>query len=163
RPHRPRPRGQGPGPGHHARGAARPLRAPVRHEGPRHRRTLNRRTSSLVESRFVTSRVPTGLARLDDMLGGGLLPGTLAVVYGATGMGKTHLGLTCAEHGQRAEGARGVIFDMNGRGDSQQHAAYADRLFGWTLGEWTHTVPPMSDPYPPATQVAAHYSNALRW
>ena len=27
------------------------------------------------------------------MLGGGLLPGTLTVVYGATGIGKTHLGL----------------------------------------------------------------------
>jgi len=62
------------------------------------------------------------------MLGGGLLPGTLAVVYGATGIGKTHLGLTFAEHGRTADGARGVIFDMNGRGDSQQHAEYAERL-----------------------------------
>lgn len=97
------------------------------------------------------------------MLGGGLLPGTLAVVYGATGIGKTHLGLTFAAHGQQADAARGVIFDMNGRGDSQQHAEYAARLFDWTLEEWTHTVPPMSDPYPPAGQMAAHYSNALRW
>jgi KaiC/GvpD/RAD55 family RecA-like ATPase len=112
----------------------------------------------------VTARVPTGIARLDDMLGGGLLPGTLAVVYGATGIGKTHLGLTFAAHGQQADGARGVIFDMNGRGDSQQHAEYAARLFDWTLEEWTHTVPPMSAPYPPAGQMAAaHYSNALRW
>src|SRR5436305_1136110 len=37
------------------------------------------------------------------MLGGGLLPGTLAVVYGATGIGKTHLGLTFADHGRVAE------------------------------------------------------------
>jgi RecA/RadA recombinase len=111
----------------------------------------------------VTSRVLTGIAKLDDMLGGGLLPGTLAVVYGATGIGKTHLGLTFADHGQRADGARGLVFDMNGRGDSQQHAEYATRLFGWTLGEWTHAVPPMSDPYPPPGQMAAHYSNAFRW
>ena len=34
------------------------------------------------------------------MLGGGLLPGTLTVVYGATGIGKTHLGLTFADHGR---------------------------------------------------------------
>ena len=35
------------------------------------------------------------------MLGGGLLPGTLTVVYGATGIGKTHLGLTFAHQGGR--------------------------------------------------------------
>jgi hypothetical protein len=50
------------------------------------------------------------------------------VVYGATGIGKTHLGLTFADHGHRADGARGLVFDMNGRGDSQQHAEYAERL-----------------------------------
>ena len=63
------------------------------------------------------------------MLGGGLLPGTLTVVYGATGIGKTHLGLTVADHGRVANGARGVVLDMNGRGDSQQHDEYAARLF----------------------------------
>jgi KaiC/GvpD/RAD55 family RecA-like ATPase len=111
----------------------------------------------------VTARVSTGVSRLDEMLGGGLLPGTLAVVYGATGIGKTHLGLTFAAHGRVADGHRGLIFDMNGRGDSQQHAEYAARLFGWSLGEWTHTVAPMSDPYPPPGQMAAYYSNAFRW
>ena len=60
------------------------------------------------------------------MLGGGLLPGTLTVVYGATGIGKTHLGLTFADHGRAADGARGIVLDMNGRGDSQQHDEYAD-------------------------------------
>src|SRR5207245_11206228 len=114
-------------------------------------------------TRGVTSRVSTGVPRLDEMLGGGLLPGTLAVVYGATGIGKTHLGLTFADHGRVAEAERGVIFDMNGRGDSQRHAEYAERLFGWRLGEWTHAVPPMTDPYPPPAQMAAYYSNAFRW
>jgi len=116
-----------------------------------------------VISTLVTSRVSTGLSKLDAMLGGGLLPGTLAVVYGATGIGKTHLGLTFAAHGEAADGARGVVFDMNGRGDSQQHDEYAARLFGWALRPWTHTVTPMSDPYPPVEQMQAFYSNALRW
>jgi KaiC/GvpD/RAD55 family RecA-like ATPase len=111
----------------------------------------------------MTARASTGLERLDAMLGGGLLPGTLTVVYGATGIGKTHLGLTFADHGTIADGARGVVVDMNGRGDSQQHAEYAERLFRWSLRPWTHTVTPMSDPYPPADQMAASYSNALRW
>ena len=69
----------------------------------------------------MTTRVSTGSPRLDEMLGGGLLPGTLTVVYGATGIGKTHLGLSFGHHGLRAEGAPGLVFDMNVRGDSQQH------------------------------------------
>lgn len=97
------------------------------------------------------------------MLGGGLLPGTLAVVYGATGIGKTHLGLTFAHHGRIADGAPGLVFDMNGRGDSQQHDAYARRLFRWPLGRWTHSVPPMADPFPPDGQLEACYSDAFPW
>ncbi|MBI2529395.1 MAG: recombinase RecA [Candidatus Rokubacteria bacterium] len=111
----------------------------------------------------MTTRVSTGLARLDDMLGGGLLPGTLTVAYGATGIGKTHLGLTFGSHGRVADGAPGLVFDMNARGDSQQHHAYAARLFGWDLRRWTHTVTPMTDPYPPAEQMRAFYCDALPW
>jgi RecA/RadA recombinase len=111
----------------------------------------------------VTTRVSTGLQQLDAMLGGGLLPGTLTVVYGATGIGKTHLGLTFADHGRAVDGARGVVIDMNGRGDSQQHDEYARRLFAWDLRTWRHTVTPMSDPYPPAAEMAAFYTNALPW
>jgi RecA/RadA recombinase len=111
----------------------------------------------------VTERVSTGIPTLDAMLGGGLLPGTLTVVYGATGIGKTHLGLTFADHGRIADGARGVVLDLNGRGDSQQHDEYAARLFDWQLVPWTHTVTPMADPYPSPAQMEAHYSNALPW
>jgi RecA/RadA recombinase len=117
----------------------------------------------MLESALVTERTSTGIAKLDDMLGGGLLPGTLTVVYGATGIGKTHLGLTFADRGLAADGARGVILDLNGRGDSQQHDEYAGRLFRWALRPWTHAVPPMADPYPSAEDMAAHYSNALPW
>lgn len=97
------------------------------------------------------------------MLGGGLLPGTLAVVYGATGIGKTHLGLTFCHHGRHADGAPGLVFDMNGRGDSQRHAEYAERLFNWRLGRWTHTVLPMAHPFPPTGEMDAYYSDAFPW
>lgn len=74
-----------------------------------------------------------GIAPLDEHLGGGLLPGTLTVVAGATGIGKTQLGLHFANQGRRQEGRPGIVFDMASRGDSQNHAGYAHDLFDWEL------------------------------
>ncbi len=79
------------------------------------------------------ARLSTGVPGLDELLGGGLLPGTLAVASGATGIGKTQLGLQFAQAGHGQEGARGIIFDMCSRGDSQNHADYARRMFDWQL------------------------------
>jgi KaiC/GvpD/RAD55 family RecA-like ATPase len=79
------------------------------------------------------SRLRTGIDRLDEILGGGLIPGTLTVVLGATGIGKTQLGLQFARHGELQEGERGILFDLTSRGDSQNHLEYARRLFGWDL------------------------------
>lgn len=80
-------------------------------------------------------RLQTGIAELDELLGGGLIPGTLTVVMGATGIGKTQLGLSFAHQGQQQEGETGVLFDMTTRGDSQNHRDYAERLFDWILSE----------------------------
>jgi KaiC/GvpD/RAD55 family RecA-like ATPase len=111
----------------------------------------------------MAARTSTGIQKLDDMLGGGLLAGTLCVVYGATGIGKTHLGVHFAHAGQAAEGTLGILFDMNARGDSQQHHEYAARLYGWKLRRWTHTVTPMTEPLPSPEQMAARYCDALPW
>lgn len=81
----------------------------------------------------MTARLSTGVAGLDELLGGGLLPGTLTVLVGATGIGKTQLGIQFANAGLRQEGRRGVLFDMASRGDSQNHAGYAQRLSDWQL------------------------------
>ncbi|SFI59811.1 RAD55 family ATPase [Planctomicrobium piriforme] len=85
-------------------------------------------------------RHSTGIADLDEMLGGGLIPGTLTVVLGATGIGKTQLGLQYLHQGKAQEGEPGVLFDLTSRGDSQNHAEYAERMFGWKLrdrpAEW---------------------------
>lgn len=77
----------------------------------------------------MTARQTTGVEGLDDLLGGGLLPGTLTVVVGATGIGKTQLGLQFAQAGVAQEQRRGVVFDCSSRGDSQNHSAYAQRMF----------------------------------
>jgi hypothetical protein len=81
----------------------------------------------------VFERLSTGVPGLDDLLGGGLIPGTLAVVVGATGIGKTQLALQFAQRGAAQEGRRGIIFDMSARLDSQSHADYARRMFDWPL------------------------------
>src|SRR5437868_14142268 len=84
------------------------------------------------------NRLSTGISALDDLLGGGILPGTLTVVAGATGIGKTQLGLHFANAGAAQERERGIIFDMTARGDSQNQDEYASRLFDWRL---THETP----------------------
>ncbi len=81
------------------------------------------------------SRLSSGIDELDVALGGGFLPGKLAVAVGATGIGKTQLGLQFAQAGLMQEGRRGIVMDMTSRGDSQNHREYAERMFGWELVE----------------------------
>jgi KaiC/GvpD/RAD55 family RecA-like ATPase len=78
-------------------------------------------------------RLSTGVEGLDELLGGGLVPGTLTVVVGATGIGKTQLALQFANQGWHQEGHRGIVFDMSARLDPQSHAQYAARMFDWPL------------------------------
>lgn len=86
-------------------------------------------------------RLSTGIAGLDERLGGGLLPGTLTVVAGATGVGKTQLGVHFAAAGNNSEPRRGVFCDLATRGDAQGHAAYAARIAGWSLATATTDAP----------------------
>src|SRR5581483_3472466 len=79
------------------------------------------------------ARLSTGVRGIDELLGGGLIPGTLTVVVGATGIGKTQFGLQFANAGGDQERKRGIIFDCSSRGDSQSHAEYARRMFDWRL------------------------------
>jgi KaiC/GvpD/RAD55 family RecA-like ATPase len=87
----------------------------------------------VVDATFSRPRLSTGIEGLDERIGGGLLPGTLTVVVGATGIGKTQFGLQFANAGLAAEGSRGIVFDMCSRGDSQNHAQYARRMFDWAM------------------------------
>ncbi len=91
---------------------------------------------------MLTGRQGFGIDELDRRLGGGLLAGTLTVVAGATGTGKTQLGLRWADAGLGAEGHRGVLCDLTSRGDSQNHVGYASRLFGWPLHDYPVSLTP---------------------
>lgn len=99
---------------------------------------------------MTAQRLSTGVDGLDELLGGGLLPGTLTVLAGATGIGKTQFGVQFSHAGQRQEGRRGIIFDMACRGDAQSHADYARRMFDWQLIKAeAGRAPPLDDFFAP--------------
>ena len=87
------------------------------------------------------TRQKFGYDRLDSLLGGGLLPGTLTVIAGATGAGKTQLGLAWGHEGLKSEGRLGSIMDLTSRGDSQNHAGYLADRYGIDLSVFDGTVP----------------------
>ena len=73
-----------------------------------------------------SDRISTGVPQLDEHLGGGFIPGTMSVILGATGIGKTQLGTHFCQHDAENPG---VIFDMSARGDGQNHFGYAERMY----------------------------------
>ena len=82
-----------------------------------------------------------GYEPLDSLLGGGLLPGTLTVIAGATGAGKTQLGLSWAHQGLKADGHLGSVMDLTSRGDSQNHAGYLADRYGLDLSVFAGNIP----------------------
>ncbi len=69
------------------------------------------------------------------------MPGTLTVLAGATGVGKTQLGLRWADQGGVVDGHRGLVCDLTSRGDAQNHADYARDQFGWDLSAFPIDAP----------------------
>ena len=83
----------------------------------------------------IDKRLSTGVPGLDEKLGGGLLPDTMTVLVGSSGIGKTQFGLQFLHASRSPDERPGVIYDLTTRGDSQNHAEYARRLFDRTLRE----------------------------
>jgi DNA repair protein RadB len=59
-------------------------------------------------------RLATGCRPLDDLLGGGLEPGAITLVYGEAGTGKTNLCLQAAVQADAADGRRIGYIDTEG-------------------------------------------------
>ncbi len=76
-------------------------------------------------------RAPTGIAGLDEMLGGGLPRSSATVIQGATGTGKTLLGLQFLLEGAR-RGEPGIHFTLEETPDQLRGIALG---FGWDLQE----------------------------
>ena len=105
-------------------------------------------------------RISTGWSGLDERLGGGLLSGTMTVLLGATGIGKTQFGVAFAHQGIESDGRAGVVLDLSARGDSQNHAPYAERMRQWALTAATE-VPPVGPDFFSACRGMGHYWRAL--
>lgn len=97
----------------------------------------------------MNQRIGTGLPGFDAILGGGFLPGSMVMVVGATGVGKTQLGMNFIHLGTSTEQARGAIIDLSSRGDSQNHSGYYSRLFD---SELSVAGPDQSSLRPPLTR-----------
>jgi len=75
-------------------------------------------------------RVPTGIAGLDEMLHGGLLPGSSVLVRGAPGTGKTTLGMQFLYHGATERGEAGLLVTF----EEFPQSLYRDaEELGWDL------------------------------
>jgi circadian clock protein KaiC len=79
----------------------------------------------------LAERAPTGIAGLDDMLGGGFPRGSSTVIQGATGTGKTLIGLQFLLEGAR-RGEPGIHFTLEETADQLRGIAQS---FGWDLRE----------------------------
>ncbi len=75
-------------------------------------------------------RVRTGVPGLDEMLHGGFLPGSVVLVRGAPGTGKTSLGLQFLIHGATKENETGLLISF----EEFPRSLYRDAAsLGWDL------------------------------
>lgn len=83
-----------------------------------------------------SKRLTAGIPALDDMLGGGFIPGKKVVVYGSTGVGKSILGVTVAHAGIEGEGHPGMLIDISTGADEQSQLQYAYEMMNWNMRVW---------------------------
>lgn len=77
-------------------------------------------------------RAPTGVSGLDKMLEGGLVSGSMALLQGAPGTGKTTLGIQYLYHGATQGDEAGLLVTF----EQFPHTLYRDALaHGWNLRE----------------------------
>lgn len=76
------------------------------------------------------NRVPTGIPGLDELLGGGLIPGRVVLVIGGPGTGKTILSTQFIVNGIMHYGENGLFISLD---ESKPQFYYEMSQFGWDL------------------------------
>jgi len=89
-----------------------------------------RPTSSPPASRTGDERISSGVAGLDEVLGGGLMPRRVYLIEGATGTGKTTLALQFLLAGQ-ARGESGLYVSFS---ETEEELQVIAASHGWSLG-----------------------------
>jgi circadian clock protein KaiC len=78
------------------------------------------------------ARAPLGITGLDEMLEGGLIEGSIALLQGAPGTGKTTVGMQFLHEGAKKCGEAGLLITF----EQFPHTLYRDGLaHGWNLRE----------------------------
>ena len=95
----------------------------------RSERTQERDAAGLQKRRKGIRKVPTGIAGLDQVLGGGLPAGRMTLVSGGAGSGKSMMGLQCLLHGA-AGGEPGILVMFEERAMAVRQNALS---LGWNL------------------------------
>lgn len=94
----------------------------------------NRKTPQFMETKpvpitevsdFAEERIGTGIGELDRVLGGGVVPGSLILIGGDPGIGKSTIALQAAS---KIAGARGMSLYVTGEESAQQTKLRAARL-----------------------------------
>ena len=81
---------------------------------------------------MANKRVPTGIKGFDEMLNGGFMPGSMVLVRGAPGTGKTSLGLQYLIHGAAHHNEPGLLISF----EEFPKSLYRDaEALGWDLKE----------------------------
>ena len=101
-------------------------------EGGRHSLRLTSRGMELYprlvpaahERTFVPQQVSSGVPELDEMLGGGIERGTVSILTGPTGVGKTTLGMQFMREAAR-RGERSVVYAFEEQADTLLHRCQA--------------------------------------
>jgi circadian clock protein KaiC len=76
------------------------------------------------QQEFVAEALPSGVPELDELLHGGLERGTISIISGPTGVGKTTLGLQFMKEAA-GRGERSVVYTFEERFDTILHRAEA--------------------------------------
>lgn len=74
-----------------------------------------------------TARIDTGIKELNRVLGGGLVPGSLCLISGEPGIGKSTIILQAAQH---IASSKGVVLYVSGEESEEQIRMRADRVCG---------------------------------
>jgi circadian clock protein KaiC len=96
-------------------------------------RVFPRLADEQLDSRYelASKRLSSGVATLDEMLGGGLWPGSATLVAGPSGSGKTLMGLHFLQAGVAAK-ERVILASLQ---ENQSQLARVARGFGWSLDQ----------------------------